>query len=184
MNTKSYNRSNFHQHTFCVFQEVEVAAIANLKTDYKSKSGSSYYFTNEGVYRLSNHWGRAANCKWRLESANSNTTSRIKVGFANWNAFHPDNDLEKLYFISVNFEKKAVTYLHKNSTEYDGKAFLRTASETTAIIKSIRNLLTTEAWAKHYEVDLETLRKNIVMKLITTNLSLQEIKRAALQSLS
>ena len=65
--SKTYNKTNFHKHTFCIFKEVDFETIQNLKPNYKSKSGSSYFFTDQGVYRLSNHWGRAANCKWRLE---------------------------------------------------------------------------------------------------------------------
>lgn len=99
MTSKIYNKTNFHQHTFCVFQEVLLVEIQNLNPNYKSKSGSSYYFLEMGVFRLSNHWGRAANCKWRLESNTTQSTNRTRLGFANWTSFHNDNDIEKLYFI-------------------------------------------------------------------------------------
>ena len=66
MTTKTYNKTNFHKHTFCIFHEVDFDVVKELKPNYTSKSGSSYYFVESGVYRFSNHWGRAANCKWRL----------------------------------------------------------------------------------------------------------------------
>jgi len=152
-------------------------SIECKKADYKSKSGSSYFFTDDGVYRLSNHWGRAANCKWRLQTTTSNP-SRTKLGFANWSAFHPDNETEKWYFITVDFENQIVNYQHKFSPEFQEKFVLRTASETTKVIKSIRELLSSDAWAKHFEnFEIEKLRKIIIEKLITTNQSLLEIKR-------
>lgn len=183
MTINTYNRFNFHRHTFCVFEEVTINTIENKKVDFKSKSGSSYFFTEEGVYRLSNHWGRAANCKWRLKSTSSNL-SRTKLGFANWNAFHSDNDIEKLYFITVDLESQIVNYQHKYSTEFNDTYVLRTATETTKIIKSIRDLLSNESWAKHFpNQDIKVLRKEIIEKLITSNQSLSEIKRTLATSL-
>ncbi len=177
MSIKIYNKSNFHRHTFCVFMEVELATIEGLKVDYKSKSGSSYYFTIEGVYRMSNHWGRAANCKWRLESSNPKSKSRTRIGYAPWNSFHADNDIDKLYFITVDFDKNTVFYSHKNAAISPEQAMLRTATETTKIIKQIRSLFDHDAWAKHFDSeDIVVIRKKIIEKLIQTNQSLQQIK--------
>lgn len=176
MAIKKYNRSNFHKHTFCVFTEVPRTEIEDRKPDYKSRSGSIYYFTEEGVFRLSDHWGRAAHCKWRLEKHNDDT-SRLKVGYARWDSFHSDNDSEKLYFISIDAPSGNVTYEHINSGNHDGKALLRTASETTKIIRQIRNLLVTENWAKYFETDdIQLLRRLIINALINTNHSMAEIK--------
>ena len=86
MTQKKYNKNNFHKHTFCEFTEVDATTISNIEWHYKSKSGSGYCFTEQGVYRISNHWGRAANCRWRLISRASsktgaNTSSRAKINF-------------------------------------------------------------------------------------------------------
>jgi len=184
MPTKSYTRTNFHRHTFCVFQEVALDLVSNRTVDYKSKSGSQYYFTEAGVYRLSNHWGRAANCKWRLQSNFPTNSSRTRVGYASWSSFHADNDHEKLYFIQVDWDSQTVNYLHKNEQEYQERFVLRTASETTVLIKNIRQLLTSDAWAKHYKTNsIPELRKKIIEKLITSNQSLAEIKREILATL-
>ena len=157
--------------------EVPMESINGQKVDYKSKSGSSYYFTEDGVFRLSNHWGRAANCKWRLQSIGVNN-SRTKLGYADWSAFHPDNDTAQLYFVTVDFEQKTANYQHKYSADYQENFVLRTASETTKVIKSIRDLLSNDSWVKHFQFeDITDLRKNIIEKLITTNQSLLEIKR-------
>lgn len=177
MAIKTYNRTNFHRHTFCVFQEKDLSLVANQKPDYTSKSGSSYYFNEDGVYRLSNHWGRAANCKWRLQTQNNKNLSRTKLGFALWNAFYNDNDTEKCYFITVDFETQSVHYQHKDSADYQENFVLRTATETTKVIKEIRHLLANDGWAKHFNQPIEVLRNTMIEQLITTNESLIDIKR-------
>jgi hypothetical protein len=177
MSKPIYNRSNFHNRTFCIFEEVDLEVINPLKPNFKSKSGSSYYFTEEGVYRLSNHWGRAANCKWRLISDPKND-NRTKLGFANWNAFYPDNDFEKLYFIEVNYDTQSVNYYHKQTENYTLDKILRTASETTKRIKQIRILYEETAWTNHLkEANSDMLRNEIIQKLISSNASFQEIRR-------
>ena len=183
---KKYNKTNFHKHTFCEFIEVDANAIPNIEWHYKSKSGSGYCFTAEGVYRISNHWGRAANCRWRLISrASSNTSSRAKInnsqhriGYAKWTDFYPNNETENLFYIEVNFDTKEATFQHKDNPNYDGIAVLRNASETAKVIRQIKEILELDAWAKYLDVsDLEMVRNEIIQKLITTNIPLPTIKK-------
>ena len=180
MLNKTFHKYNFHKHTFCIFKEVDSSEISTLKLNFKSKSGSSYYFTENGVYRLSNHWSRVANCKWRIINNNNNPNiknqDRTKLGFAKWTDFYQDDDYEKLYFIEVNYDLKEVNYFHKNSSNFKNQ-LIRTASETTKIIKQIRILLGETVWAKHFTQDIHLLRKKIISELISSNSSLQEIKR-------
>jgi hypothetical protein len=169
---------NAFKNTFCVFREVSYDAIENLKVQYNSKSGSNYFYTKEGMYRLSNHWGRLANSKWRLEPLEPETTFKTKLGFATWDEFYPDNAEENLYYLEANYSKKTVNYQHKNNPNYDHKAILRTSFETTKRIKQIRNLFNLTSWAKYYDYDdLDELRKKIIEELIYTNTTLEEIKR-------
>ena len=179
MTIKSFNKLNFHKHTFCIFKEVAFESISNLKMNYKSKSGSSYYFVENGVYRLSNHWSRVANCRWRLDKNSDSqitNSNRTKLGFAEWKDFYPDNDFEKLYFIEIN-EDNEVNYFHKNGSNYSNQ-ILRTTSETTKVIKQIRTLFEETAWAKYFkEENIEVLRKQIIEQLINSNQSFQEIRR-------
>ena len=127
---------NSFKNTFCVFQEVLSDKIENLKVQYDSKSGSKYFYTEEGMYRLSNHWGRLANSKWRLEPMEQETDSKFKIGFAAWNEFYPDNAEEELYYLEANYTKKTVNYQHKNNPNYDGKAVLRTSTSIVTRSKS------------------------------------------------
>ena len=166
------------KNTFCVFQELPLDSLEGLKVQYESKSGSTYYYTKVGMYRLSNHWGRLANSKWRLEPMEPESESKTKLGFAPWTSFYPDNAVEELYYLEMNYSNKTVNYQHKNNPDYNGKAILRTSFETTKKIKQIRNLLNLTSWAKYYEYeDLDVLRKEIIEQLIFTNKTLEEIKR-------
>jgi hypothetical protein len=177
---KTYNRFNFHKHTFCEFIEQDIASISALQIHYKSKSGSSYSYTEEGVYRSSNHWGRASNCRWRLVSSSSSKINNFKnrVGFAKWSDFYPNNETEKLFYIEVNFDTKEVIFQHKNNPNYYGTAVLRNASETAKVIRQIKEILEYDTWAKYLDVsDLEMVRNEIIQKLITTNIPLPTIKK-------
>ena len=175
-----YNRNNFHKHTFCEFREVTFDEISDVIIHHKSKSGSSYSFNDEGVYRISNHWGRAANCRWRLISRASSkiNNSNNKIGFAKWVDFYPNNDTEKLFYIEVDFESNDIIFQHKNNPNFDGKSIVRNASETAKVIRQIKEILETTTWASYYEIEnIQLTRKKIIESLLKTNLSLAEIKR-------
>lgn len=169
---------NSFKNTFCVFKEVLPEEIQGLKIQFESKAGSAYYYSEEGMYRKSNHWGRLANSKWRLIALEPETGSKLKIGFANWNSFFADNKEDKLYYIEVDLINNTVTYQHKNNPEYDNKAVLRTSFETTKRIKQIRNLQQLTSWAKHFDYDdIQELRATIINELIFTQKTLEDIKR-------
>jgi hypothetical protein len=169
---------NSFKNTFCVFHELPLQKIEGLPVQYASKAGSAYYYTKSGMYRLSNHWGRLANSKWRLEPLEPETPSKFKLGFAPWTAFYPDNAIDELYYIEANFVANTVNYQHRNNPKYDKKAVLRTSFETTKRIKQIRNLQNLTSWAKYFDYDdLDLLRQEIINELIFTNKTLEEIKR-------
>jgi hypothetical protein len=175
---KTYNKLNFHKYTFCLWREVSFAEIEKLPLSHKSKSGSGYIFTEVGVYRISNHWGRAANCRWRLIADENFKSQQTKVGFAHWTDFYPNDETSKLFFIKVDLVLKDVNFHHKLSPDYEPKYVLRNASETAKTIKTIKEILTETAWAKHLTYDsIENLRKEIVHKLITTKTSFLDLKK-------
>lgn len=166
-----------------MFKEVNFDEIKVLKPNYSSKSGSSYYFRDEGLYRVSNHWGRAANCRWKLDSSSVNDDEnlkhvQIKVGYAKWTDFYPNNEQENLFYIEVDFEAKTVDFLHKNNPEYDGKLVCRNAPETAKRIKICKEVLLEDKWCKHLEFkSIEELRKEVVYELLYTNASFITIKQ-------
>jgi hypothetical protein len=180
MPQKIYNRTNFHRHTFCVFQEVQADEIKQLVLNYKSKSGSEYYFTEVGVYRKSNHWGRAANCKWRLIPMASSSENRTKIGYADWTSFFPDNDFEKLYFIQYDPKTKQANYFHKDQGIIQKQSLLRTAAETTKALKLIRSLVNDVSWMDYIpNQNKENLLQFVVEQLCTSTKSVQQIKAEA-----
>lgn len=166
------------KNTFCVFHEVLPEKIKGMSVQYDSPSGSKYFYTKDGMFRLSNHWGRLANSKWRLEPMTPETESKYKIGFASWNEFYPDNAEQELYYLDVNFDKNCVNYQHRKNPSFDGKAILRTSFATAKRIKQIRNLFELTSWAKYFDYDdIDELRKEIINELVFTNKSLDEIKR-------
>ncbi len=179
MQKKNIPKSNSFKKTFCIFEEKPISEINNLELSYTSQSESKYFYSNDGMYRLSNHWGRLANSKWRLESSETITSdSKFKLGFAKFTDFLPDNDVDKLYYLAYNLDKKTVNYQHKLNPNYDGKAVLRTSSETKKRIKQARNILNLSNWANYFEFDcIDKLRENIVNELIFTEKTLDEIKK-------
>lgn len=173
-----YHKNNFHKYTFCVFQEVSLESIEGLTLHYTSKSGSSYYITKEGVYRKSNHWGRVANCRWRLKTLANDQISKTKVGYAKWSDFYRDNEAEALYFIVVESQENQEIHLqHKEHSSYTHQV-LRTGKDTAKRIKTIKEVLNSDQWAKYLDIDdLDSVREKLIQQLRDTNLSFQEIRR-------
>ena len=178
MANKIYSRLNFHKHTFCIWKEVLFAEISDLKISYTSQSGSRYIFTVEGLYRISNHWGRVANCHWRLIPLADFKSQHTIVGYANWADFYSNDDTSKLFFIKMDFDTQEVNFYHKHSLANNEKVILRNAKETAKTIRTVKQVLNETDWAKHlhYE-DLEVLRKQIIEALITSDKSFLEIKK-------
>jgi hypothetical protein len=175
---KEYNKSNFHKHTFCIWQEADIEVIKDLTIHYVSVSGSHYSFTNDGVYRISNHWGRAANCRWRLQSKDGYKNQHSKIGFAYWTDFYPNDDISKLFFIKINFDTKEVSFHHKDSEATLNKVIYRNANDTAKRINFIKEVLLQTNWAKHLQYEtLEILRVDIIKELIDSNKSFLTIKQ-------
>lgn len=179
MKTKFRPSPNSFKKTFCVFEEMDLIKIENLEPDYKSDAGSQYYYTKDGMYRLSNHWGRLANSKWRLITSNLLIVeNKFKLGFAKWDNFYPDNNHENLYYLEYDSSNQTINYQHKNYPFYDNKSVLRTSIETTKRIKQARNIINLTSWAKYFDnKNIDDLRLNIINQLIFTNKTLDEIKR-------
>ncbi len=171
---KSYNKTNFFKHTFCQFEQVSQMHINQNKMHYKSKAGSKYFYTEEGVYRYSNHWGRVANCRWRLLSSEKIKSQNYHLGFAKWTDFYPLKETEKQFYILVDYHLKTVNFYHK---ETNPEAFLFFASTAQKKVKKIKQLLVEESWAKYFELPIDELREKIITEYINSNISLQEIKR-------
>lgn len=170
MEIKSYHKHNYYRNTYAVFKEVNPTDLPFSVWQYVSKSGSAYYYSKQGVYRKSNHWGRAAKCRWVLDAGDTIYISkgRERIGYANWGDFYENSESEKSYFIKINFETKTVSYDHK-SRDIKNDGVYRSAKDTKKIIQKIKRLLFSDSWSKYYDFeDIELLRKQLIKKLISS----------------
>ena len=175
---KVYTQLNFHKHTYCVWKEVSDEAIAGYEVHYSSRSGSRYLFTETGVYRISNHWGRAANCRWRLQSLGDYKNQQLKIGYANWTDFYLNDEHTKLFFITVDYDLATVQFHHRDSVIPRNEALLRTAGATAKRMILVKKVLTETHWAIHLQyASLEALRKRIIAELITNDTPFIAIKK-------
>lgn len=169
---KTYSKTNFFKHTFCEFKQVNNFEFPT-DINYKSKSESIYFYTTEGVYRKSNHWGRVANCRWKINSNQNYKNQEVIIGFAKWADFYPINSTEKIFFIEVNFKEKTakIQPKQKYSTNY-----VYNYSEAQRRVKQITHLLNEDRWAIYFNDDIEILRSKVISDYINSNKTLQEIK--------
>lgn len=169
---KTYSKTNFFKHTFCEFKQVNNFEFPT-DINYKSKSESIYFYTTEGVYRKSNHWGRVANCRWKINSNQNYKNQEVIIGFAKWADFYPINSTEKIFFIEVNFKEKTakIQPKQKYSTNY-----VYNYSEAQRRVKQITHLLNQDRWAIYFNDDIEILRSKVISDYINSNKTLQEIK--------
>lgn len=169
---KTYSETNFFKHTFCEFTQIDDFEFQE-NTNYKSKSESMYFYTEEGVYRKSNHWGRVANCRWKLISDEKYKNQQTVIGFARWIDFYPINSRKKIFFITVDFDlKTAKIQTKKESSEYH----LFTYSEAQKKAKKINYLFKDDKWTRYFDNNIDDLPFNIISEFINSDKTLQEIK--------
>lgn len=79
-----YSKENFHKGTFANWKKVNAP---EREPDYQSEYSSSvYWYSEEGVYRMSDHWGYdIRSCDWLLEG--SWYAGDAVVGFCKWEHF-------------------------------------------------------------------------------------------------
>jgi len=171
-----YNKFNFHKRTFATFRNKTPQNSEVIH--YKSKHGSSYIFTNKGVYRYSNHWGRVGNCRWRLEEMDYKQQTYY-WGYANWEEFYPNDEEFAVFYIEKTHNDKYV-YNHQKNSPIIYQYF--TAKEAAKRIQKIEEIQQTTAWAKYLPfADFLELQKHFIQQLIHSKLSFQEIKRKYIQ---
>jgi len=177
MNRKRYNKDNFFKHTYCIFDERDISEIENIKNNYVSHSGSKYFFLPQGVYRISNHWGRVAGCRWRLNSLD-NKSQQLKLGFAAWEQFFPNNEDQKIFFIWYDALTQTYTFKHVLEALPGTNPVLRDAKNTAKTLNEIKEINASNQWAKYLKYsDYPTLKHEVIQQLIHTNLNLVAIKR-------
>lgn len=175
--THQFNRNNFYKKSFCYFKIVENFEIDKKNFKYHSKSGSSYYFVEDGVYRYSNHWGRVGNCRWRLIKNEAFEPKNQCVGFARWEDFYENDDDKLLFFIDVN-KDGTFEVNHKNDQKYHQNLAVFNAQEANKRLQTISMIQKDLSWTKHLNIEntIENQQKAISL-LRTTRKNWLEIKR-------
>jgi hypothetical protein len=173
-----YNKRNFHNATFCIWTEIDFNEIQNLKLNHTSKSGSGYIFNKEGVFRISNHWGRVSNCRWRLLPLTKFKNQYKIVAFAKWENFFSNDERAKLFYITVEIDSNKVDFQHAQNKNYSGKEVIRNTNDTAKIIRLITYIFKDTSWAKHLNyTDYLKLQKEVIYKLVYEERSWISIKQ-------
>ena len=72
--------------TFEYFNVIDEYQNYYLVQAEQGKISSKYWYSENGVTRVSDHWGIVASCNWTINSENSENSERI--GFCNWLDFN------------------------------------------------------------------------------------------------
>ncbi|CAA0166790.1 conserved hypothetical protein [Tenacibaculum maritimum] len=171
-----FDKHNFFRSTYCEFKMQDIDFFKEKVAHFQSKSGSYYFYTDKGVFRYSNHWGRVANCRWKIKGIEAYKNQNYYVGYANWNDFYALNSIEKVFYITVNFETKQ-TKICRVKEEDDGSPFLMTSEFAHQRLKQVQMLFKEYKWAKYFEEDIEVLRVKIITKMINSTVPLQLLKQ-------
>lgn len=174
---KSYHNFNFFKHTYCEFEMVNDNFFSKKEVHYKSKSGSLYFFTEEGVYRYSNHWGRVANCRWKINGVEDYKNQSYYVGYANWLSFYPLNNFEKAFYLKAD-PKNVKLKIHRIKESAKTEHFLMTLELAQKRLKQINILFKDYKWAFYYNENIEIVRDKLITKLINSDKPLQELKQS------
>ena len=174
---KNYHNFNFFKHTYCEFKMMEIDFFSHHKFHYKSKSGSLYFYTENGLYRYSNHWGRVANCRWKISGIENYKNQNYYVGYANWLDFYQLNSLEKVFYLEDDIKTETIK-IFRVKEESETTYFLMTLDFSLKRLKQINELRKDFKWAKYYNEDIEVLRSKLIDKLINSDKSLQVLKQS------
>jgi hypothetical protein len=174
---RKYHNFNFFKHTYCEFEIINKDFFNQKSVHYKSKSGSLYFYTDKGVYRYSNHWGRVANCRWKINGIVAYKNQNYYTGYANWLDFHSLKSAEKYFYLEVNFEEESVK-IYSIKEQNNPIVFLMSLEFALKRLKEIKTLFKEYKWALYFNKNIDILRKKLISLLINSDKSLQEIKQS------
>jgi len=174
---KSYHNFNFFKHTYCEFVMKSESFFLENKIHYKSKSGSLYFYTSKGVYRYSNHWGRVANCRWKINGIENYKNQDRYVGYANWSDFYPLNNYDKAFYIDPNTQN-GNGKIYRIKENHSTNNFLMTLEFALKRLKQIKLLFKDDRWALYFNENVEMVRSKLITKLINSDKPLQALKQS------
>lgn len=90
-----HTSENYYMDTFANFSRCDMPDTA---PDYVSNSGSTYWYCDDGVIRMSDHWGYGvASCDWLLEGVgygygmHMRPDLNARMGWSVDEAYHPQH---------------------------------------------------------------------------------------------
>lgn len=155
---------------------IQIEFFKQKSVHFKSKSGSLYFYTDEGVYRYSNHWGRVANCRWKISGVEDYKNQNHYVGYANWQDFFPLNTFEKNFYLEFDFNLKEPKIYRINESD-NSAHFLMTLDCALKRLKEIKTLFKEYKWALYFNENIDVLRKELVQNLINSDEDLRVLKQ-------
>ena len=170
-----YHQFNFFKHTFCEFKSFPEEFFKEKSIHFKSKSGSKYFYTEQGVYRYSNHWGRVANCRWKIKGIQNYKNQNYYYGYANWKDFYSLNSSEKEFYLDVDYSQERVTIC---KAELNTTKFLMTLNFSLKRIKEIKNIFKENKWASYINEDVDEVKTVLIKKMVSSDRPLQELKQS------
>lgn len=172
----TFHKYNFFRFTYCEFEKQPKEFFKDKSAHYQSKSGSLYFYTDKGVYRYSNHWGRVANCRWKIKEVEEYKSQNYYIGFAKWTDFYLLNDVDKVFYIEVNFSLKQAK-INRLGQDENTNVFLMTSEFAHKRLKQIQILFKEYKWATYFDEDIAVLRTRLINNLIATTKTMQQLKR-------
>ena len=112
------DRDNFFKNTYA---DWKIAKTPDRQYDYKSASGSEYWYEKDGVYRRSNHWGNVASCWWLLRGTQYESIKHRKgLTFAQSKKekIKEHEIYQEHKFSNIGMKKNDVWYENEVSIEY------------------------------------------------------------------
>lgn len=173
-----FNSKNFFRNTYCEFQQVDFD-FSNIN-QFESKSGSKYHYTEKGVYRYSNHWGRVANCRWKLSGVENYKNQNWYVGYANWSDFFALNSTEKCFFVEVDLASEEIKISVENNIEKSNR-FLFSIGQAIRRKKEIQQVLKNDKWLQYIDAEIDEIKKELVIQLTNSSKKVSEIKSEILK---
>lgn len=127
------NKENFFYNTMGNWEsrkkrpngEADYTSYAYDRRTGKSKVSSQYWYTKEGVYRKSDHWGsNVASCDWILDGVGKSKLKKFSkpvVGFIKW-----ENLINKTKRVTINNDTFLTTFKNtvgKSTYKRKGKTY-------------------------------------------------------------
>ena len=108
------NVDNFFESTIANFNRVTDSSFEFIP-DIVTKSGSEYMYTEEGVYRKSDHWNnKIALCSWLLDGYRSFENVIAYCAFKDFKAYDIPDEIIRTLVPTKKYKRSKKRYLNKN----------------------------------------------------------------------